>query len=162
MCDSHTSKNMEVSACTHVWSVKFFFPHLSDSTEGQPWGLEHLLILVSEKVNESTQELWHIVTVVGAGVGTEGQKQGHCCLGHTKVVSPAHIQSWVKVWSRNYLSIVSDVSFPTWTSHEKMAKAEEPPLLPIHTLSSCLFNPSPSISNSFMHVLFCPFLPSYN
>ena len=43
-----------------------------------------------------------------------------------------------------------------------MVTTDEPPPLPIHTLSPCLFNPSSSISKSFMHVLLSPIFPSYN
>ena len=56
--------------------------------------------------------------------------------------------------------IVPDASFPPETSPKKMATAEESPPLPIHTLPPCLFKPLPSISNSFMHLLFYPILPS--
>ena len=36
------------------------------------------------------------------------------------------------------------------------------PLLPIHILSPSIFNPSPSISNCFIHLLLYPIFPSYN
>ena len=41
------------------------------------------------------------------------------------------------------------------------ATIEEPPPLPIHTLRPCLFKSFPSISNSFMHVLYYPIPPFY-
>ena len=50
-----------------------------------------------------------------------------------------------------FYSIVCDALFPLGTSPKGMATAEEPPPLPIHTLPPCLFNPSPSINNSFMN-----------
>ena len=43
-----------------------------------------------------------------------------------------------------------------------MTTVEEPPPLPIHTLSPCLCKSFPSISFSFIHVLLHLILPSYN
>ena len=58
-----------------------------------------------------------------------------------------------------YLSIVSDASrnVAQGDGHGRRASAS-----PYQTLPPCQFNPSPSISNSFMHVLLHPILPSYN
>lgn len=62
--------------------------NLCDSTECKPCSLQHFWISVSEEVDEATQQLGYIITVVCPGVGTECQQQGYCCLCYSKVAAP--------------------------------------------------------------------------
>ena len=78
----------------------------------------------------------------------------------TVIMDPKYLKHSISLSSSPiYLSIVSDASF----SPETFPKgAEDPPLLPMHTLPPCLFKPSLSISTSFMQIFLYTILPSYN
>ena len=63
------------------------------------------------------------------------------------------------VVSSYYLPIVS---YSLFLLSERLQQKSRRALLPIYTLAHYLFNPFPSITNSFMCVFLYPILPSYN